>query len=186
MNKRVIALTLGAGLLSTAASAVPWCHRGTVVQIADVSWTEAQILANFTGSVPSGVADPEYYKTFTATHNYASSFAGGGGGFGGYSVPGSGQVKVVPYAPYTYTNMVGPGYYFTSQGVKFKLKKCYTIPPLTQHYEVARIDDGDNGSGGIIFKPYEKLPAMSEYWVSPITDPDEDEDFYQKEEAKEK
>ncbi|NVJ59945.1 MAG: hypothetical protein HWE27_06115 [Gammaproteobacteria bacterium] len=184
MNIRLMALTLSAGLLSTAVNAVPWCHKGTIVQIADVNWSQAQIMANFTGPVPSGVIDPEYYTTFTATHNYASTFAGGGGGFGGYSVPGSGQVKVETYAPYTYTNMVGPGYYYTSQGVKFRLKKCYTIPPMTQHHEIARIDDGDDGSGGIIFKPYEKLPALSEYWLAPVVDPDEDDDFNQKEERK--
>ncbi|MBV7316795.1 hypothetical protein [Shewanella sp. NIFS-20-20] len=147
----------------TMAQAVPWCHRGTIVQIADVSWSQAQIMANFTGSIPSFVADPEVYTTFTATHNYANTFAGGGGGFGGYSVPGSGQVQVHEYAPYTLTNMVGPGYYFTSQGVKFKLKKCYTIPPMTEHKEVA-IFEPTSPSGGIDVKPYERLYELESFW----------------------
>ncbi len=172
----MISIAVGAALLSTTASAVPWCHRGTIVEIADVNWSQAQILANFSGGIPSGVLDPEYYTTYTATHNYAAGFAGGGGGFGGYSVPGSGQVRVTPYAPYTYTNMVGPGHYYTSQGVSFKMEKCYTIPPLTAHLEVRELEPGDD-SGGIIVKPYDGLQEMERYWTSPITDPDEDEDF---------
>lgn len=178
MKTQTKAMIIAASLFSSAASAVPWCHRGTIVQIADVQWSQAQIMANFSGSVPPGVYDPEYYITATATHNYASSFAGGGGSFGGYSVPGSGQVRVEPYAPYTYTNMVGPGYYFTSQGVKFRLKKCYTIPPLTHHVELEKVDGGDLGNnGGVIFRPYKRLRAMEQFWFSPITDPDEDADF---------
>lgn len=181
----MLSLAVGATLMAGTASAVPWCHGGTIVEIADVSWSEAQILANFTGPVPSGVLDPESYTTFTATHNYAATFAGGGGGFGGYSVPGSGQVRVNPYAPYTYTNMVGPGHYYTNQGVQFKLFKCYTIPPLTVHHEVARLEPNDGGSG-IVVKPYEKLIEMTHYWTQPITDPDEDEDFDAEEDVQRK
>ncbi len=162
--KRLLSLfTAGTLLLSGAANAVPWCYGGTIVQIADVNWSQAQILANFSGSIPSGVADPEVYITSTATYNYASTFSGGGGGFGGYSVPGSGQVQVYPYAPYTYTNMIGPGYYYTSQGVKFKMKKCYTIPPLVEHLEVRELNPDDDGSG-IVIKPYPELDAMKNYW----------------------
>lgn len=169
LNKKLLALTIGVAMFSGVAQAVPWCHKGTIVEIADVNWSQAQILANFTGSVPGGVADPEVYKTFHATHNYANTFAGGGGGFGGYSVPGSGQVRVNAYAPYTYTNMVGPGYYHTSQGVKFKLNKCYTIPPLTHHYEVERLETGDGNSdgGGIVFDPIEGLDVIKKQWSAP-------------------
>ena len=127
-------------------------------------------MANFSGSIPTGVYDPEYYVTATATFNYAATFAGGGGGFGGFSVPGSGQVNVVPYAPYTYTNMVGPGYYFTSQGVSFKLEKCYTIPPLTVHHEVAEVSP-DVGGGGIVFDPIEGLDAIKRHWRQPVNEP---------------
>lgn len=148
-------------LISNLANAVPWCHKGTIVQIADVTWEESHILANFTGTVPSGVADPDHYTTFTATHNYANTFAGGGGGFGGYSVPGSGQVKVVPYAPYSYTNMV-PGYYDTAEGVQFKLEKCYTIAPMTHVIDFAPFElDSDKP---IITKPFVGLEQMQKYW----------------------
>ena len=168
INKKLLALSVGVAMFSGVAQAVPWCHKGTIVEIADVSWTQSQILANFTGSVPAGVYDPESYITHTATHNYASTFAGGGGGFGGYSVPGSGQVRVIPYAPYTYTNMVGPGYYFTSQGVKFKLDKCYTIPPLTHHHEVElEFAEPGTGGGGIVFDPIEGLEVIKQQWSAP-------------------
>lgn len=169
INKKLLALSVGMAMLSGVAQAVPWCHKGTIVEIADVNWSESQILANFTGSVPGGVADPEVYKTFHATHNYANTFAGGGGGFGGYSVPGSGQVRVRAYAPYTYTNMVGPGYYFTSQGVSFKMDKCYTIPPLTHHHEVKFVEPGDEGGdgGGIVFEPIEGLDVIKKQWSQP-------------------
>ena len=179
MKKGLLTIALGLGLMSGAATAVPWCHKGTIVQIADVSWSQAQILANFSGSIPPSVYDPEYYVTYTATHAYASTFAGGGGGFGGYSVPGSGQVRVKPYAPYTYTNMVGPGHYFTSQGVQFKLEKCYTIPPLTQHLEVEKFDL-DDGAGGIIFRPYKRLRAMEQFWLSPREDAQDNSDEIEK------
>lgn len=174
MKKLLIVAAVGATFLSSVAQAVPWCHKGTIVQIANVNWTGAQIAANFTGTVPGGVADAEVYKTFTATHNYAQTFAGGGGGFGGYSVPGSGQVRVVPYAPYTYTNMVGPGYYYTSQGVSFKLDKCYTIAPMTQHHEVHELslDDGS----GIVVKPLDGLEKLELYWTKEITDPNDEND----------
>jgi hypothetical protein len=174
MKKLLIAAAIGSTLLSSVAQAVPWCYKGTIVQIADVNWSESQILANFTGTVPGGVVDPEVYITSTATHIYANSFAGGGGSFGGYSVPGSGQVRVVPYAPYTYTNMVGPGYYFTSQGVRFKMDKCYTIAPLTAHLEVAELSKEDGS--GIVVKPLEGLEMLPKYWKSAITDPNDDTD----------
>ncbi|GAB2909065.1 hypothetical protein [Rheinheimera gaetbuli] len=167
MKKLILSTLAATALLSLSVQAVPWCHRGTIVQIADVNWSEAQILANFYGTVPGGVLDAEVYKTSHATNNYASTFAGGGGGFGGYSVPGSGTVRVTHYAPYTLTNMVGPGYYFTSQGVKFKLHKCYTIPPMVEVRELATVESPEAGIG---FKPLRGVEAIKEYWQ--ITDPD--------------
>jgi hypothetical protein len=184
MNKKLLGIAIGATLLSSAAQAVPWCHQGTIVEIADVNWSGAQIAANYTGPAPVGVYDLEVYKTFTATHNYASGFAGGGGGFGGYSVPGSGQVKVVAYAPNPYTNMVGPGNYYTSHGVSFKLQKCYTIPPLTIHHELAEVSP-DIG-GGISFEPAKGMQVIKEAWLAPIVDPDDDEDFDQDEKVQKK
>ena len=161
-------LKLSALMLAASAAqiahAVPWCHGGTIVQIADVTWSQSQIMANFSGSIPGGVSDPEYYTTATATYNYAQTFAGGGGGFGGYSVPGSGQVRVRHYAPYTFTNMVGPGYYFTSQGIQFKLDKCYTIPPMMVHHKLEVAFPQDPGGDDIQVTPLEGLEEMPRYW----------------------
>ncbi|MCL1038069.1 hypothetical protein L2750_13010 [Shewanella submarina] len=163
-NLLKISSLLLATSMAPLAQAVPWCHGGTIVQIADVSWTQSQIMANFSGPIPGGVADPEYYTAATATFNYAQTFAGGGGGFGGYSVPGSGQVRVRHYAPYTFTNMVGPGYYYTSQGIKFKLDKCYTIPPMTAHHELEVALPEDPDGGDIKVTPLEGLEEMPRYW----------------------
>ncbi|MEC4725347.1 hypothetical protein HWQ46_07285 [Shewanella sp. D64] len=148
---------------SSIAQAVPWCHTGTIVQIANVNWSQAQIMANFTGGIPGGVVDPEVYTTYHSTYNYANTFSGGGGGFGGYSVPNSGQVKVRLDAPYTLTNMVGPGYYYTSQGVQFRLDKCYTIPPLMEHKKIARFEP-IKPETGVEVAPYENLRAITEFW----------------------
>lgn len=163
MRKLVIALTAATALLSLSAHAVPWCHGGTIVHIQTANWTGPQILANFYGAVPAGVADPEVYKAFTATSNYASTFSGGGGGFGGYSVPGSGTVRVTQTGPYTLTNMVGPGYYYVNQGVQFKLHKCYTIPPLVGVKEVVRMSPDSPGSN-TPFEPLPEVEAVKQYW----------------------
>lgn len=164
MKKSTIAaLAASTMLFSMAAQAVPWCYRGTIVQIADVQWSEAQILANFYGTVPSGVADPEVYIASHASNNYASLFAGGGGGFGGYSVPGSGTVRVIPYAPHSLVGMVGPGYYFTNQGMKFKMQKCYTIPPMVAVKEKLKLTPEDPGSD-IVFDPLPQTENIRQYW----------------------
>ena len=130
MKSKIAMVTLLAagGLFSGTASAVPWCHGGTIVTIQNTNWSEPIILANFTGSVPAGHTYPDYYITATAINAYGNTFAGGGGSIGGYTVPGSGQVKAIAYAPYSYTNTVSG--YTTSQGISFKLRKCYTLPPM--------------------------------------------------------
>lgn len=148
-------------LSSTAAQAVPWCWRGTIVEIQDVTWNGSQILTNFGGGpVPGGVLNPDYFKAYTAATTYASSFAGGGGGFGGYSVPGSGEVLVFAYAPTNYTN--GPiGSYNVAQGISFKLKKCYTIVPLTAvAFDVIALPDVETP---IVGKPYKGLGGLRKY-----------------------
>lgn len=163
MRKLILAATAVTALFSLSAHAVPWCHGGTIVHFQTANWSGAQLLTNFFGTVPSGVADPEVYKAFTATANYASTFSGGGGGFGGYSVPGSGTVRVTHTGPYTLTNMVGPGYYQTSQGVQFKLHKCYTIPPLVGVKEVVRMSP-DSPATNTPFTPLPEVAAVKQYW----------------------
>jgi len=170
LKKSINMLIIAAGLSSTLAQAVPWCHRGTIVQIADVTWGESSIVANYPGSIPGDI--PPYivgnvnnHITFMSTNQYASSFAGGGGGFGGYSVPGSGQVKVYAYAPHNY--ITAPTHYDISEGVKFKLKKCYTIPPMVVVHElrefIGPITPGDPNSP-IGVEPLERLYELGAYW----------------------
>ncbi len=169
-KKSIGLLIVAAGMATTIAQAVPWCHKGTIVQIADVHWGESSILANYPGGVPGGLPPVIYgnvdtHITFTSTNQYANSFAGGGGSFGGYSVPGSGQVLVHPYAPHNYTN--APSLYSTSEGVKFKLKKCYTIPPLVEVFELEKfvgpVLPGEPG-GPVVFEPLERIEEMRAYW----------------------
>ncbi|MCO7224719.1 hypothetical protein [Pleionea sp. CnH1-48] len=136
--------------LSGAASAVPWCHGGTIVEIANISWTQSGINTHFTGPIPGGVVDPQRYIAWEASHNYAGYFAGGGG-WG--NVPGKGQVRVRPYAPYTYTNMVSG--YHTSQGLSFKLDKCYATPPLVEIKEKEKLE---------VLKPLDGIDGMERYW----------------------
>jgi len=162
MYKKLLVIIIGAILLAGTAHAVPWCHKGTKVQIADVSWSEASILANFLGSVPGGVTDINRYITFTSINDYAAGFAGGGGGFGGFSVPGSGSVRAIAYAPSSYVSG-GAGVYSTSHGINFRLIKCYTIPPLTQHFDIREVAPED---GGIIFEPYEDFEVIRRVWNS--------------------
>lgn len=162
-------MIIAAGLSSTIAQAVPWCHQGTIVQIADVNWGESSILANYPGVVPPWVVgNVDMHITFMSTNQYASGFAGGGGGFGGYSVPGSGQVKVYAYAPHNY--ITAPSLYSTSEGVKFKMKKCYTIPPMTQHHELSEIalpwtpGNPNNPDNPISIEPLEYVQELKAYW----------------------
>ena len=163
IKKSLLAVIGTLALSSSLAQAVPWCHGGTIVEIQDVTWNESNIDSNFSGSVPSGVTYPNMYITFTATHNYASGFVGGGGGFGGFSVPGSGQVVVHPYAPSSYIS--NPSSYDKSYGVSFKLKKCYTIPPMVSDVQ---FDIAEPVQGPVIdVKPYAELQQIQKYWRKP-------------------
>lgn len=151
--------------IATSAQAVPWCWKGSIVQIADVSWNQSQILANFNGPVPANHPYPDHYIVYEATRNFANLFSGGGGGFGGWTVPGSGQVQVQHYAPYTLTNMM-PGNYDISQGVRFKMKKCYSIPMMVQ---ISEQDISKDISGFVpqILKPLEGIEEIKNYWEAP-------------------
>ena len=166
LKKTIGMAIIAAGLSSSIAQAVPWCHQGTIVQIADVNWGESSILANYPGVVPPWVVgNVDMHITFMSTHEYASGFVGGGGGFGGYSVPGSGQVKVYAYAPHNY--ITAPSLYSTAEGVKFKLKKCYTIPPMTELHELREFVEPwnpGNPDNPISIEPMERLQDLGAYW----------------------
>lgn len=156
--------------------AIPWCHGGTIVQIADVNWNQSSIEANYPGILPDSIPDwvvgnVNMHITFVSTNNYASTFIGGGGGFGDYSVSDSGDVRVIPYAPHNY--ITAPSLYNISEGVRFRIQKCYTIPPMTAvterfHFTTDMIGPGiidNNGSGGAIeVRTLNGLEQISEYW----------------------
>ena len=175
-NKTISIFALLLVLSISTGNAVPWCHHGTIVQIQNVNWSQASILANFPGSIPPGM--PQYAITGLSMDNYGMSFSGGGGSIGGYTVPGSGQVKAQAYSPHSYTSGNG---YNTSQGVMFKLKKCYTIAPMIAIKDFAVELPAINPDGpviGVTYEPLEGIEPMCRYWSeSKVTDPDEDEDF---------
>ncbi len=124
--KKIIGLSV---LMAAQASAVPWCHNGTIVQVASVNWSGATTVAMAGGiTAPPSVSDPDRYQVFHATNNYCQSYAGGGGPIWGPSVPGAGSVTTIQTAPYILTNTVNN--YDLSMGVSFNCKKCYAIPPL--------------------------------------------------------
>lgn len=133
--KNILHLSILISILSVnVASAHIWCNDGTVVQIADVTWNESSIITNYPGLIPGDippwvVGNVDMHITYEAIRNYADTFVGGGGGFGGYSVPNSGEVVEDAYWPHNY--ITAPSLYHISQGVKFRLKKCYTIAPMT-------------------------------------------------------
>lgn len=173
LKKAVVSMIL---LLSVnAAIAVPWCHFGTIVTIQNVTWSQNNIIANYPGPIPVGLADVGI--TSNSMGQYASTFVGGGGSLSGYTVPGSGSVIAKAYAPSSY---LSSNYYSTSQGVQFKLNKCYTIPPMTAVKEIRMASNPANPDTPVIGVEYSALEGgeeMCRYWSAPVTDPDEDEDF---------
>ena len=69
IKKTIGMAIIAAGLSSSIAQAVPWCHQGTIVQIADVNWGESSILANYPGVVPPWVVgNVDMHITFMADH----------------------------------------------------------------------------------------------------------------------
>ena len=125
-------------IASGHAAAVPWCHGGTIVEVANVSWSGATTVAMASPiPAPPSVLDPERYQVFHATDNFCQSYAGGGGPPWGNPVPGAGSVRTIITGPHILTNTVND--YALSMGVSFKCEKCYTIPPYEklQDFELA-------------------------------------------------
>jgi len=123
ITKAMIGLSLAGSALTVEA--VPWCHRGHIVSIMDVTWDGATVTSHAppVSSVIPGVVSVDFYRASHASWDYASAFAGGGG-WG--NVGNKGQVRVRTYAPYSFTNMINS--YSLSQGLKFIIDKCYATP----------------------------------------------------------
>ena len=175
--KRILHLSLLTSILSAnIVSAHQWCHDGTIVQIADVSWNESSIITNYPGLIPDDipiwvVGNVNMHITYEAVRNYADAFEGGGGGFGGYSVANSGEVKEVAYWPHNY--ITAPALYHISQGVKFRLKKCYTIAPMTAVEDLEFIalpggtipgETSNDFIDRLQVKPLGGLERLEDYW----------------------
>ena len=126
-------------LLGFHAYAVPWCHKGTVVTVANVNWNGATNVAMSSGiPVPPNISDPERFQVFHSTHNYCSAYSGGGGPTWPGSPSGVGSVITVTTGPNVLTNTVND--YSLEMGVSFLCKKCYAIPPYQVHKELERYE----------------------------------------------
>lgn len=138
MNKKritILAALATAGMIASGnAQAVPWCHGGTIVTVADVQWSHADLLNETQGmTVPINVINADQYLASQAGNNYCQTYAGGGGPG---SVPGNGTVMFDAYAPYTFTNTY---YYQLQDGLEFECNKCYAVPPLDPEPELPRL-----------------------------------------------
>jgi len=123
MKRLLSVLLLGLGLSATA-HAVPWCHRGHISTVADITLNEAQLISYAANHLPSPlpiwVTDPDRYIAFHASEAACGAYVGWSGP--NFGVPGAGQVTTVPYAPTSYVSQITG--YSISQGVSFKCNKC--------------------------------------------------------------
>ena len=155
-----------------SASAHKWCHNGTIVQIGDVNWNESVIIANYPGIVPDDIPDwvfdnIDHHIAYEAKKNYADSFVGGGGALGGFVAANSGEVRTSVYAPSNY--ITAPSLYNISEGIQFKLHKCYTIPPMTQLETLYEIDmpwkPTPGVSNPVVIAPMNGVDGVRQYWI---------------------
>lgn len=140
MKKVILKSLVVLGVMASGhAAAVPWCHGGTIVEVANVTWSGTTTVAMASGiPVPPTISDPDRYQVFHATNNYCQGYAGGGGPVWGNPVPGSGTVRTITTGPYILTNTVND--YDLSMGVSFKCEKCYTTPPYEVIYDYERAE----------------------------------------------
>lgn len=134
--KTRLSVILGSVVFSLVgtAQAVPWCYKGTIVNnYGSKNFSHSELLAVQNDLITSGDlgyqnnSDQQAYVAYTATHAHAQVYAGAAGP-NWNNVPGHGQVRTRIIAPYTLTNMVGPGYYYISQGAQAKYDKCFGGP----------------------------------------------------------
>lgn len=143
MNHALKVLATATALLSGAAQAVPWCWNGTIINnYASKNFSYAELSAVETQMV--NIADPGYllaldkpvYVASTAAWTHGQLYAGAAGP-NWNNVPGHGQIRTRIVAPYSITNMVGPGAYSLSQGLQAKYDKCFGGPIPLRERDVA-------------------------------------------------
>jgi len=109
----VLALTAAAH-----AHAVPWCHRGHIVEVANYSLDGGQLTAF---AAANGITDHYWAGSFAAYQTCQAHVGWSGPTFG---VPGAGQVDGLPYAP---SGLLSGNGYHMSQGVSFRCMKCFPL-----------------------------------------------------------
>lgn len=136
MKLRNKLMTVGFGMvIGFQAYAVPWCHQGSIVTVANVTWNGTTTTAMSSGiPVPPSVTDPERYQVFHSTHNFCNTYSGGGGPSWPWNVPGAGSVRTVTTSPFILTNTVNN--YELNMGVGFSCQKCYSLPPYQEIHEL--------------------------------------------------
>lgn len=132
MNKLTAKAIVLCGVMASGhAAAVPWCHGGTIVEVANVTWSgDTTVAMASVIPAPPSVVDPDRYQVFHATSNFCQGYAGGGGPIWGNPVSGAGSVRTIITGPFILTNTVNN--YDLSMGVSFKCEKCYTLPPYEE------------------------------------------------------
>lgn len=147
--------------LTVSAQAVPWCYGGTIVTVQTHNLDEGTLLFLFgSQTIPSGV-DPlqeDRYIASTVGWDLAYAHAGGGGGWNGWSVPNAGEVRVDAFFPASYLSGLT---YHLSEGLRFHVEKCYTIPPHVQIDWEVEVSEKP-GAGGYTVFPY--LKNIERYW----------------------
>jgi hypothetical protein len=129
LNRLIAGLVLGL-VTASAAQAVPWCHRGHIQEVANVTYAESDLLDwandNIDWGNPPNVLNLHYYIGFHASHDRCQVHAGWSGPT--FNVPGAGQVVANVYAPWTYTSTLNG--YTISQGLQFRCMKCLPMRQL--------------------------------------------------------
>ena len=135
--KRILPVLLFGLGFSVAAHAVPWCHRGHIVTVDDVTWSETELLdwAANNPPPPPGNANPDAYIAGHASWEHCQAYAGWNGPT--FGVPGAGSVGAFAYAPYSYTSTL---YYEIDDGLQFECRKCMPIlelQPVRRPFELS-------------------------------------------------
>ncbi len=129
--KRILpVLLLGLGFTLTA-QAVPWCHRGHITQVANMSMTGPQMedyADNHLMPIPTSLIgeDVDRYIAFHASNAACAVYTGWSGPT--FGVSNAGQVRTIAYSPTTYTSQIYG--YSLNQGLSFKCEKCMPLRML--------------------------------------------------------
>jgi hypothetical protein len=127
--KRILpVLLLGLGF-SLTAQAVPWCHRGHITPVANITLAEWQLedyRDNYLLPLPPYLVTQEDEDRYTASYAkeaVCSVYVGWNGPT--FGVSNAGQVRAIAYAPSTYVSQIVG--YSLNQGLSFRCEKCMPL-----------------------------------------------------------